>query len=131
MSRSDCSSQNITSTPESNGSTATQPLCDLSVEQRVGIYGGLLLSLIIVNVTKLIAFFFLCVNSSRVLHNRMFASILRAPVLFFDTNPVGRVLNRFSNDTGLLDDLLPFHFSEYLVVRYTKSRTKLSLCWLM
>jgi ATP-binding cassette subfamily C (CFTR/MRP) protein 4 len=114
---SDCSGHNFTSPAEqSNRTSGHQPLCDQSVEQRVGIYGGLLVTLIVVNITRLITLFFVCVNSSRVLHNRMFASILRAPVLFFDTNPVGRVLNRFSNDTGALDDLLPLYFSEYMLL---------------
>ena len=111
--RGDCSSQNITIT---DSNRTTQALCSLGVEERVGVYGGLLVSLVIVNIARIIAFFIVCVNASRVLHNRMFASILRAPVHFFDTNPVGRVLNRFSNDTGALDDLLPFHFCEYILV---------------
>ena len=46
----------------------------------------------------------------------MFHSILRAPILFFDTNPIGRVLNRFSTDVGYLDDLLPLRFCEYMLV---------------
>ena len=86
------------------------------MDERVGIYGGTVLGVIILNLIRTIAFFFVCVNASRVLHNRMFASILRAPVLFFDTNPIGRVLNRFSKDVGFLDDLLPFQFCEYMLV---------------
>jgi hypothetical protein len=31
----------------------------------------------------------------------MFASVIQAPVTFFDANPVGRVLNRFSKDIGM------------------------------
>ena len=37
----------------------------------------------------------------------MLSAVLKAPILFFDTNPVGRVLNRFSRDIGIMDELLP------------------------
>ena len=112
--RGNCYTQNATYEFDDNRST--QVLCDLDVEQRLGIYGGLLGSLVILNIVRVVAFFVVCVNASRVLHNRMFVSILRAPILFFDTNPVGRVLNRFSNDTGSLDNLLPVHFTVTVIV---------------
>ncbi|KAL9978312.1 hypothetical protein ACROYT_G015811 [Oculina patagonica] len=41
------------------------------------------------------------------LHNRMSLSTIKAPVLFFDTNPAGRIQNRFSKDVGCMDDVLP------------------------
>ena len=63
--------------------------CSLTDNQRIGIYGGLLGSLTILAVLRAILFFILMLNASRVVHNRMFARILRAPILFFDTNPVG------------------------------------------
>lgn len=52
-------------------------------------------------------FFNVCMNSSRRLHDNMFGALLRAPMLFFDKNPSGRILNRFSRDMGNLDELLP------------------------
>ena len=98
-------------------------------------YGGLVLATVLLNYARVVLLCVICVNASRVLHNRMFAAILRAPIRFFDTNPIGtlsvhccstsdhvlyclgRVLNRFSKDIGFLDDLLPFTFVQYLVVR--------------
>ena len=40
----------------------------------------------------------------------MVVALLQAPVLFFDSNPVGRILNRFSKDVGCMDELLPLDF---------------------
>lgn len=42
-------------------------------------------------------------KAAAALHDRMLATILRAPVEFFDTTPSGRVLNRFTSDVHQLD----------------------------
>ncbi|XVF45970.1 hypothetical protein PTKIN_Ptkin02bG0250500 [Pterospermum kingtungense] len=42
-------------------------------------------------------------HAARKLHDLMLNSILRAPMLFFQTNPTGRVINRFSRDLGDID----------------------------
>ena len=48
------------------------------------------------------------------LHSRMLVSLLRAPVRFFDTNPSGRILNRFSKSVGDMDEFLPEASLEFL-----------------
>ena len=62
---------------------------DLTTNQRIGIYGGIVFAAIILVFSKTILNYLFCISASRNLHNKMFRSILRAPVLFFDTNPVG------------------------------------------
>lgn len=50
--------------------------------------------------------FWLILSSLRAakrLHDSMLNSILRAPMLFFHTNPTGRMINRFSKDLGDID----------------------------
>lgn len=42
-------------------------------------------------------------NAAKRLHNIMLQSVLRAPMVFFHTNPIGRVINRFSKDLGDID----------------------------
>lgn len=54
-----------------------------------------------------------CMHASKVLHERMFSSILKATMRFFDTNPSGRILNRFSKDMGAMDESLPRFMSEF------------------
>jgi ATP-binding cassette subfamily C (CFTR/MRP) protein 4 len=44
----------------------------------------------------------------------MTRSVLRAKIEFFDVNPLGRILNRFSADVGINDDLLPQTLHDFL-----------------
>ena len=41
--------------------------------------------------------------AAKILHNAMLNSILRAPMVFFHTNPIGRIINRFAKDLGDID----------------------------
>lgn len=70
-------------------------------------YGILIIGVITFTIFRGYLFFNICMKASRTLHDRMFAKILAAPMRFFDTNPSGRILNRFSKDMGAIDELLP------------------------
>ncbi|KAJ3321041.1 hypothetical protein HDU76_000167 [Blyttiomyces sp. JEL0837] len=45
-------------------------------------------------------------RAARVLHAMAAARVLRAPVAFFDTTPLGRIINRFSKDQDGIDNTL-------------------------
>ncbi|XP_017132505.1 probable multidrug resistance-associated protein lethal(2)03659 [Drosophila elegans] len=62
---------------------------------------------IVVTVARSFLFFNLAMKASISLHNSMFRGISRAAMYFFNTNPSGRILNRFSKDMGQVDEILP------------------------
>jgi len=43
-------------------------------------------------------------RASKVLHQELLRKITRAKVRFFDTTPIGRIVNRFSSDMSTIDD---------------------------
>ena len=51
-----------------------------------------------------------CVMAARVLHETALNRILRAPMSYFDTTPLGRIINRFSKDMDMVD----FNMQHYL-----------------
>lgn len=61
-------------------------------------------------------FFKVCMHASKVLHDRMFCAILNAAMRFFDQNPSGRILNRFSKDMGAIDEFLPKAMMDFIQI---------------
>ncbi|XP_057563819.1 ATP-binding cassette sub-family C member 4-like [Hippopotamus amphibius kiboko] len=86
----------------------------LNLNWYLEIYSGLTVATILCGITRSLLIFYVLVNSSQTLHNKMLESILRAPVMFFDRNPIGRILHRFSKDIGHMDDLLPQTFQDFI-----------------
>ena len=78
----------------SSNSTFDDKFCeyDLTTRQRIAIFGGIVISAIVLSFLRGYLYLFVVIRASRRLHNKMFAAILQTPVHFFDTNPVGEDL---------------------------------------
>ena len=90
-----------------NITSDTRPEDMMSQSTYIIIYSILILLSIILTTARSFLFFRICMNASKRLHNLMFSNVLQATMRFFDTNPSGRILNRFSKDMGAMDELLP------------------------
>lgn len=54
----------------------------------------------------LVAYTYLNLRAARLLHDKMLAAVVRAPMSFFETTPLGRIVNRFSSDVYRVDQQL-------------------------
>ncbi|XP_078045915.1 putative multidrug resistance-associated protein lethal(2)03659 isoform X1 [Augochlora pura] len=71
------------------------------------IYTAIVLGIFTIGITRSITFYKVCIMCSQKLHDMAFSALIRTGMRFFDTNPSGRILNRFSKDMGAIDELLP------------------------
>ncbi|XP_062319103.1 canalicular multispecific organic anion transporter 1 isoform X2 [Osmerus eperlanus] len=55
------------------------------------------------------------ISASRILHSRLLSNILRVPMVFFDTTPSGRVVNRFAKDMFTVDEAIPNSFRSWIL----------------
>ncbi|XP_059928734.1 canalicular multispecific organic anion transporter 1 isoform X3 [Gadus macrocephalus] len=55
------------------------------------------------------------VSASSILHSRLLHTLLRVPMVFFDTTPTGRVVNRFAKDIFTVDEALPQCFRSWIL----------------
>ena len=81
-------------------------LCS-SVGEFLGVYAGLGLFQALFILIGSFALSIGGILASQSLHDGMLSNILRSPMAFFDTTPLGRILNRFSKDIYTIDEAIP------------------------
>lgn len=79
----------------------------LSTETCIYIHGGIIFCLMFAAWLRYLRCFQVALRASKTLHDGMFKSIITTTMRFFDTNPSGRILNRFAKDIGAIDEILP------------------------
>lgn len=84
----------------------------------MGLVIGLGVTVIVFSIIRAFYSFRLAIAASQTLHDRMAKAVLRAKIEFFDTNPLGRIMNRFSADVGSNDDLLPSTLFDFSVIAF-------------
>lgn len=87
-----------------------------STNTYIYIYSGILTSLFVIAFTRSITFFHFCVSASQNLHDKMFDGLISTSMRFFEKNPSGRILNRFTKDIGSTDEALPKAFLDSLQI---------------
>ena len=80
----------------------------------IGIYAALGVAQAFAMFAFSIALSFLGTESSKVMLQRAMTRVLRAPMSFFDTTPLGRITNRFSKDVDVMDNTLTDAMRMYL-----------------
>ncbi|CAG9768689.1 unnamed protein product [Ceutorhynchus assimilis] len=112
--------ENDTTTIEFNH-TPFQEFWMTYMDNRVSLifYSALIFAVITMTLGRSLAFYRFCNKASIRLHNNMFYKIVYATMRFFNTNPSGRILNRFSKDMNQVDEVLPATLLDTLQIALT------------
>lgn len=78
------------------------------------VYGLFLVAMLLIMVFRSLAFVKILLRASSNLHSRLLKRTMTCPMKFFDTTPLGIILNRFSADIDEIDVRLPSNCELYL-----------------
>ncbi len=80
----------------------------------LGVYGALgfgqALSTMVLSIVLAVS----TLNASRQMHKNMLTTVMQSPMSFFDTTPLGRIVNRFAKDVDVCDNTLPNNLRQWL-----------------
>ncbi|KAF9415902.1 hypothetical protein BGZ76_004727, partial [Entomortierella beljakovae] len=81
----------------------------------MGIYAALVIIYMLLTIwTSFTTMVIAGVRASALLHDRLLNNVLRLPMSFFDTTPIGRIVNRFSSDCFSVDERIPWALHDTL-----------------
>ncbi|XP_033637621.1 multidrug resistance-associated protein 5-like [Asterias rubens] len=78
------------------------------------VYGSLAITFMAVTIVRCFLYATVTLKASSTLHRKVFHRVVHSPMSFFDVTPLGRILNRFSNDLDELDINLPLKMDNVL-----------------
>lgn len=93
----------------------------------IATYCGLMAAGTVATIYRTFQFFAFCLSASIAIHDDLFVSIMRAKMSFFDSNPSGRILNRFSKDLINMESQLTQALIELIIVRMGVPRKHTSM----
>ncbi|RUS32865.1 LOW QUALITY PROTEIN: hypothetical protein BC938DRAFT_473988, partial [Jimgerdemannia flammicorona] len=79
---------------------------EINVDYYLGVYVIITLSTIFAQILRMSVQYFGSLKASRILYVKLLDAVINAPLRFFDTTPVGRIMNRFSKDFETIDSRL-------------------------
>ncbi|EDV27231.1 uncharacterized protein TRIADDRAFT_54969 [Trichoplax adhaerens] len=89
---------------------ASVTLFDLHIGSIIGIYSALLICSLLLALGRCLMSTTTTVNAAKSFHDKMLQSVVQTRMQFYDTNPAGRIINRFSKDAAAMDDKIPVSF---------------------
>ncbi|KIX98535.1 uncharacterized protein Z520_05836 [Fonsecaea multimorphosa CBS 102226] len=76
---------------------------DPNLRYYLGVYLGISLAAWLIGTIRYLFVFIASIRASKILFEALAFAVLRAPLRWLDTVPVGRILNRFTSDFNMLD----------------------------
>eukprot|EP01135_Chromosphaera_perkinsii_P011303 Nk52_evm84s2367 gene=Nk52_evmTU84s2367 len=73
----------------------------------ISIYCSMIGGLLILGFLRAVCLYTVALKAAKSFHNAVYVNVIQAPMSFFDTTPVGQLLNRFSNDVSVVDESIP------------------------
>ncbi|ROT73105.1 putative multidrug resistance-associated protein 1 isoform X4 [Penaeus vannamei] len=84
-------------------------------DKYLGVYGALGIGQALFILGGAFSLSFGALDAAEGLHTNILKNVLRLPMSFFDTNPVGRMINRFGKDVDTMDNILPWSIRSWLM----------------
>ncbi|KAF9172843.1 hypothetical protein BGX21_001195 [Mortierella sp. AD011] len=78
----------------------------LPVSTNIAVYISFAICQFIIVATASVLLSFAIIGTTEKMHSKAFDKVIHAPMSFFDTTPIGRIINRFSKDVDSLDNVL-------------------------
>eukprot|EP00079_Xenopus_tropicalis_P030763 XP_012826972.1 PREDICTED: canalicular multispecific organic anion transporter 2 isoform X2 [Xenopus tropicalis] len=94
-----------------------------NTQMRVGVYAalGILQGLLVM--TSSFSLAIAGIGAARKLHSALLDNKMHTPQSFYDTTPIGRIINRFSKDIYVIDEVIPGTILMFLATFFTSLST--------